>query len=168
MCDGGRMSPPLRWISANATAWLVGAAASVGVGVLALSKIHDAFASGGVQLMSPDTVTGPVTEQPTGVANPDKSLTPDDPSTSHASHTHGTERALTSRGGSFVARCGAGQVYLASWSPAPGYHADDVRRGPATEVRLTFEAKDSEIVVAIRCVAGVPQASIRQRQDDVD
>jgi hypothetical protein len=164
MCEGGPVSPLLRRIAVNVAAWLVGAVASVAVGLLALSQIDVGFADGAVQPLSPDTLTRVVTEPPA----PDAAGTPTGKAppkaTPGATDAAGydAERALTSRGGSLVARCRAGRAYLASWSPAQGYHADDVRRGPALEARLNFEGRERAVAVSIRCVGGVPEASIHQ------
>jgi hypothetical protein len=195
------VTTPYRRIVLNAAAWLGGAAASVAVGIVALSQIDDGLGDAGVQPLSPDTVITVATGQPaadqavassgatpsggatssggvtpsrgptsSGGATPSGGVTPSGGATSSGGATEpssaaggGIERALTSPGGSLVARCGAGQAYLASWSPAQGYEADDVRRGPAAEARLIFQGARDVVVVAVRCVAGVPEASIRQQ-----
>jgi hypothetical protein len=59
-----------------------------------------------------------------------------------------------------VARCTGQQAYLTSWSPAPGFHADDVLRGPGAVARLTFDNGPQGVEVQIHCVANVPQVSV--------
>jgi len=78
--------------------------------------------------------------------------------------TAGPPRQLASAGGTVVARCTGTSAYLVSWSPAPGYQADDVRRGPARTVFATFTTTGQpRVVLAVRCVAGIPQ---RTHYDD--
>jgi hypothetical protein len=72
----------------------------------------------------------------------------------------GTPRRLDSTGGSVVARCYGADAYLMYWSPAPGYHAEDVTRGPAATARLQFEGV-GEYQLTIQCVNGVPQLKVR-------
>jgi hypothetical protein len=50
-------------------------------------------------------------------------------------------------------------AYLVSWSPAPGYRVDDVRRGPAAIARVTFvmSATRQEVAFGVQCPAGVPR-----------
>jgi hypothetical protein len=67
-------------------------------------------------------------------------------------------RSLGSRGGSVVATCSAGSVYLKSWSPAPGFRVHEVQRGPASDVEVTFESGSLEVQMHVRCVSGVPVA----------
>jgi hypothetical protein len=191
MCKGGVMTTPFRRVSVNVTAWLAGAVASVSVGILALSQIDDGFGGAGVQPLNPDVVitvaAGRPSVDPTvpsgGKPHPSGGKTDPSPAKSQASpaatgpaadepdahpaDTDNTERVLTSPGGSLVARCSAGRAYLASWSPAQGYRAEEVRRGPAEEASLIFEGPQRN-VVTIRCVAGVPQASISQEPGEED
>jgi hypothetical protein len=58
-----------------------------------------------------------------------------------------------------TAQCIGYLAYLVSWSPAPGYRVDDVRRGPAVEALVTFVmfSTRQETTVAVRCVSGVPR-----------
>jgi hypothetical protein len=189
VCKGGVVTTSYRRISVNAAAWLAGAAASVAVGIVALSQIDDGLGDAGIQPLGPDSVITVATGQPaedqavpSGGATPSGSATPsggktpsigaspsgdatEPPPTTgdRTADAHTIERVLTSRGGSLVAWCSAGRAYLASWSPAQGYHADDVRRGPAVEARLIFQGAERDVTVAIRCIAGVPEASIQER-----
>jgi hypothetical protein len=58
-----------------------------------------------------------------------------------------------------TAECVGQLAYLVSWSPAPGYRVDDVRRGPATVARVQFAMFGSrrEAVVGVECSTGMPQ-----------
>jgi hypothetical protein len=59
-----------------------------------------------------------------------------------------------------IVRCQAARAYLVSWSPEPGYHADEVHRGPAETVSVKFESARREVVLSARCYSGVPQPEI--------
>ena len=43
-----------------------------------------------------------------------------------------------------------------SWSPAQGFSTDDVERGPARAVSITFESDDAEITARVTCDANGP------------
>lgn len=70
---------------------------------------------------------------------------------------------LASRGGDVVASCQAAGAYLDSWSPAQGFVAGDVRRGPAQAARVTFDPASgssvSAVTMVVSCSAGVPSAT---------
>jgi hypothetical protein len=70
-------------------------------------------------------------------------------------------RTLASRGGTVVARCTAGKVYLTSWSPATGYRVEDVVRGPALVTGVWFEGP-YEVHMRLTCEGGVPFAEVVQ------
>ena len=64
-----------------------------------------------------------------------------------------------------VARCTDSEVYLSSWSPAPGYRVEDVARGPGTKATVWFEGP-YEVTLNAVCVAGVPVAQVNQEVND--
>jgi hypothetical protein len=66
-----------------------------------------------------------------------------------------------------VARCDASTVSLVSWSPNPGYRADDVVRGPAVKATMKFESDTAnDLFLTVTCVNGVPQLTERVEIDD--
>jgi hypothetical protein len=71
------------------------------------------------------------------------------------------QRQFTTASGVVVARCTGPQAYLISWSPAPGFHTDDVNRGPATSASVTFVNGPQQVDVRVHCLAGVPQVVVR-------
>jgi serine/threonine-protein kinase len=71
----------------------------------------------------------------------------------------GPQQSLTSPGGTVVASCVNGGVYLALWSPAQGFHTDDVLRGPSPSALVTFESPTLEVAMTITCVDGVPRST---------
>lgn len=137
-------------------AWAAGAAVAIGVAALAVSRIEDGLGAGNPR--SPAADLDDVRESPATPAETPASKGGQSPSVSETT----IERVLSSPGGTVVARCRGAQVYLASWSPAQGYRADDVRRGPAVEARVKFESAAGEFVVDVRCVSGVPHHTIER------
>ncbi|WP_440083093.1 hypothetical protein [Streptosporangium sp. LJ11] len=73
----------------------------------------------------------------------------------------GKSRLITTVGGKVIARCENGLVILRSWSPAQGFQADDVERGPADRARVEFESEEDEVKVEVHCAAdGSPVHSV--------
>jgi hypothetical protein len=69
----------------------------------------------------------------------------------------GPSMMLTGSGGSVVVGCADGNATLDSWTPNPGFRADDPVRGPAAQVSVRFESDSSgEFTVSATCVNGVP------------
>jgi hypothetical protein len=77
-----------------------------------------------------------------------------------------TGTLLSSAGGSVLADCRAGGVYLISWSPQPGYEADDVIRGPGVTARVMFMAGIRGVRMVVSCTGSVPSASVAPVTDD--
>lgn len=73
---------------------------------------------------------------------------------------------LSSAGGSVLAACQKGGVYLISWSPQPGYEADDVIRGPGITARVLFMAGIHGVRMVVSCTGSVPSASVAPVTDD--
>jgi hypothetical protein len=73
---------------------------------------------------------------------------------------------LSSAGGSVLAACQKGGVYLISWSPQPGYEADDVIRGPGITARVLFMAGIRGVRMVVSCTGSVPSASVAPVIDD--
>jgi hypothetical protein len=150
---------------ASALAWTIGVTVSLIVGLFALRFVgagldHEAALPAGA-----DTV---VTVSPT--ASPMPSVSPSAAPTTTApppvvtpqpAHT-GADRLLTSIGGNVLAHCVNGQAFLVSWTPAPGFEASNISRGPATTARVTFEASGAEYHVAVTCAGDVPQSTVRR------
>src|SRR5215469_1608660 len=168
----------LRRVSAGAAAWTVGAAASVAVSMLALTVIGGvggdvqppapvpAMDNGlaGAASSDPDSPPpgGSASPSPTGPASASPAdSTPPLPSTGPPSPnpTPGPPRQFTTSAGVLTAQCIGQLAYLVSWSPAPGYRVDDVRRGPAAQAQVTFENPTTrqEGSFGVQCVAGVPR-----------
>ncbi|MGI5246725.1 hypothetical protein [Dactylosporangium sp. CA-139066] len=165
------MNPTVRRIAVSGLAWIAGAAAAVAVSLWALSSINADTASGPPQQLTPDSLTRAM-PGPSAAASPDRpdqappgpssgppSARPTSAAGKKPSPTDDTvQRSLSSAGGTVVARCTGNSAYLVSWSPAQGYRAAHVERGPAAEVRVTFRSTTARIgtEVDVRCVAGIP------------
>lgn len=166
----------VRRLVASVLAWIVGAVAAVGVGILALSLIGDGFTARTVQPLTPDVVAREASAAPvdTAPAPVTPSSTPGDddppgratPSASASDQWSTADKLLWSAGGSVIARCTGTQVYLVSWSPEPGYRARDVVRGPAPQGSVRFDSDDIGVSVSVQCVRGTPVATVTQRIDD--
>jgi hypothetical protein len=147
------------------SAWTVGAAAAVGVGLLALSLVGSTFLNGPTDPLAQAGTPLPTT-QPSGTTSDPAVIGPmptaESSTVTASGPAGGTERQLSSAGGSVLARCTADGAYLVLWSPAQGYHAGDVIRGPAATARVEFESLTSEIKVVVICVGGVPQANVSE------
>lgn len=155
--------PRLRPLLAGTSGWLVGATASAGVGLLALSMIGVGPAE---QPLQPETAIAPmestspaaVTPKATPSRSPHARPTPTRPTKSAAPPT---QRVLTSPGGTVLAQCDGDQAYLVYWTPAQGYHTDDIFRGPALTAHVTFEGRGPEIRIEVTCADSVPMSDIR-------
>ncbi len=145
-------------------AWSVGAVASIGVGLLALSLVEENFAN---QSNPPSLVADPVGqdgEPPTsGQPVPTSRSSP----TAHpAPNGSGVDRLLNTAGGNVVARCQGAQAYLVYWTPAQGYRIHDLVRGPAEAAKLKFEGPGGEFELQIKCADGVPRAKIENEHEE--
>ena len=66
-----------------------------------------------------------------------------------------TDRIVSVRSGSVTVRCEGNVATLLSWSPNPGYRADDPVRGPATTVGVQFEGDAAaDVIVTATCSDG--------------
>jgi hypothetical protein len=142
-------------------AWVVGATASVVVGLLALSLIDADLTGAG----DPPIAADPFVDTGGGPAEPSTGSSPGPTTGATTGPVTGsggpaTERRLSSSGGYVLARCQGGRAYLAVWSPAPGYHVKDVDRGPRSEARVRFEGEHREVDMRVTCPGGVPLAEV--------
>jgi serine/threonine-protein kinase len=97
------------------------------------------------------TAPGTPTQGPAGGGGP--------PPTTPAT-TSGTSSLLFSTGGSVVASCAGTTATLQTWTPKPGYQADDVSAGPAIQVSVKFKSDTaSSYLVTVTCSQGTPTLS---------
>ncbi|MFI6599294.1 hypothetical protein ACIBHX_23835 [Nonomuraea sp. NPDC050536] len=71
--------------------------------------------------------------------------------------TAGAGRVFVTSGGTVVGGCDGDRATLHSWSPAQGYAADEVERGPGASASVEFESENGRIKVWITCGDGQPE-----------
>ena len=139
--------------------WALVAVATAVVGTAALDIAGAGILGSGNQLLTQQDVTRQLaagaSARPPMSAAPSGS-TPTGPS--GAEPTTPTPRGLPTTGGTILAQCDGDQVYIVSWSPAQGYRADGVNRGPAPGASVKFKNGKSEVIVHVTCSAGEPRA----------
>jgi hypothetical protein len=167
------MRTGIRAVLAAALAWCVGAAAAVTLGVVGVSLIGATLTDPAAPSQSPTAEQSSVPpdrradediSSPTALASP-SAPTSDEPST----QTSDQERLISSPGGTMLARCSAAGASLVSVSPTPGYRVTGVSDGPAPEATVTFQSAQAHVEVVVRCLSGVPHATIHRTtaNDDV-
>jgi hypothetical protein len=164
---------------AGVGAWLLGAGAATGGSLLAVSVLGQGLAPAPSQQLtvaavnralaseaaeatpSPSPPQPPVSTSATPLApHPKKSSTaPPVPPPSPSPQP--TTTVLASTGGTVIAGCQLAGAYLYSWSPAQGYEARNVVRGPAATAKVTFTSSRRQVVMVISCSSGVPAASTK-------
>ncbi len=132
-----------------AAGWLLAAAVTAGAGTVALDVVGAGILGPQNQPLSAGDVARALETVPSSTASAP-------PMTSPSSAP--APRGLTVPGGSIVATCAGNLITLNSWSPAPGFHTDDVSRGPATTASVKFESDQAENRVAVTCRDGEPHA----------
>ncbi len=154
-----------------AAGWLATAVLATLIGVAAIQLVGESLTGtpGGVR--SQQEVARALAEPPPVVpsanpsaAPPNPSGTPTNPSgtpssapgTASPSVEVGSRRSFTSPGGSVVAECVPGGVYLVSWTPRQGYRVDDYDRGPDDDAEVTFVGPSGEHELSLRCQGGLP------------
>ncbi|UOX90266.1 hypothetical protein MUY14_06470 [Amycolatopsis sp. FBCC-B4732] len=135
-----------------AAAWLLAAAATAGVGTVALDVVGAGILGPQNQPLSAGDVARALETLPASSTS-----APVPPATTTAPGAP-EPRGLTVPGGSLVAKCTGDRVELLSWSPAPGFRADDVDRGPAATASVKFKDDGTENVVLVSCRDGEPHA----------
>jgi hypothetical protein len=138
--------PSARSVVVSAVAWTVGAASSVGIGLVALTMIGTGFSDRPLEPVATPTAVDTASPGPWAAADP---TTPT-----------GSDHTVATRGGTLIVRCVQSGVFLVGWSPAPGYRTDDLQRGPAPTVSMTFESTDREVSVNVACEANTAQPTI--------
>ena len=159
------MSSVARRTIVAVVAWAAGAALSVSIGLLALSKISDRLDTGPARQAVPWRAAVP-SAGPTGTPSSPaaRSTSPpvpppvQTPTPGGAASTSPTaDQVVSSAGGNAVVRCGTDGAYLVSWSPRPGYSIGAVARGPGAVAQVAFESGRGTVWLAVRCVGAVAQ-----------
>jgi hypothetical protein len=151
-------------VAASVIAWTLGAAVSIGVGLLALSLVGVGLSGDSDEHLTapvgrvdaPGTaVTATPTTDPPAVLSTSSGLSP---------LPTGPNRTIETAGGTVVAHCVGDNAYLVYWSPSPGFRSDDPNRGPAPEARITFEGSGREIKIRVTCTGLTVHPSIQDEQ----
>jgi hypothetical protein len=152
-----------------AVGWLAAAVAAVLTGLAAVAVIGDGLTGPAGPVRSESEVAAAVAATPgaSGSApapgggapspRPDHWPGPSGPATPSPLMAL-VRRAFSFPGGSVVAECANGYVHLVSWSPATGYTAVDVERGPDDDAEISFVGGGRKIEVSLGCRDGQPVA----------
>ncbi|MEV6690394.1 septum formation initiator [Micromonospora sp. NPDC051196] len=148
--------------------WLATAVVATLIGVAAIQLVGESLTGtpGGVRsqeevaraLAEPPPAVPPAGQTSPSTAPTGPNVTPTGPPATPAnpSAEAGSRRSFTSPGGSAVAECVPGGVYLVSWTPQQGYRVDDYDRGPDDDAEVTFVGPSGEHELSVHCVGGVP------------
>jgi hypothetical protein len=137
--------------------WLAAALVATAVGVAAVSLLGEGISDSATRPLSADEVRR-------ALARSTPAPTPSPTGSAARPPAAGPARSFSTAGGTVIAGCAGDQATLSSWSPAQGFHSEDVARGPAPTASLTFESDEEEIHVAVDCASGRPQ--LRTEADD--
>lgn len=158
---------------AGVSAWLLGAGAATGGSLLAVSvlgqglaptpsqqltetAVSRALASEAVEVTPSPSAPQPAVSTSATPLVPHVKKTSASPSAPPSPASQSTDTVLTSIGGTVMADCQAAGAYVASWSPAQGYEATKVIRGPAATAKVTFTNSRKLVTMAISCTGGTP------------
>jgi hypothetical protein len=138
--------------------WVAAAAAAIGMTTAAVT-VANATGDGRDDVLSQQDVA----RELAGETGPPAELGP----TPRTVTGDGETTAVQSEAGQLVVRCDGDLVRLESWSPNPGYRADDVVRGPTAAV-IQFESDEYEdIEVVVWCLpTGQPSMVQTAEPDD--
>ncbi|KXK62757.1 septum formation initiator [Micromonospora rosaria] len=172
-----------------AVGWLATAVLATGLGLGAIRLVGEGIAGtpGGVlsqeevarALASPVPSAPAVSGTPTGPGAPGAgpSGTPQTPTAvpsatppvTPSASPAGSQRVFVVTGGSAVAECrSGGAAFLVSWSPAQGYRAVEIDRGPDDDVEVSFVGPGGEHELQVECVGGEPVLIPDDDDDDDD
>lgn len=144
-----------RHVILGVAGWLTVAAAATGAGIAAVSVLEDGITGSKVRPLDDDAVRRALSSGPATTPSPTPVTT---------APAGGEPRVLGTGGGTVTARCDGGQATLVAWTPAQGYRADEVDRGPAATPSLSFTSASREYHVTVHCAGGIP--AVRSASDD--
>jgi hypothetical protein len=156
-----------RRILLGVAGWLTIAATATAGTVMAIGVLEDGITGSSVRPLDHDAVQRALSRSSAEPQSPPTApSTVPSPSASAPPGGSAVTRVFAAGGGSgtVTARCAGGRVTLVSWSPAQGFRADDLDRGPATTAALSFSSEEEEFTVTVSCGPDGPIA--RRSQDD--
>jgi hypothetical protein len=140
--------------------WTAVAALAIGVAAGAV-----AAASAGRDILSAGDVAAQLAAAGPGGAAPGDAQPGDDQLDPNIAAGPGT--VVGTPAGTVVVQCQGDLASLVSWSPNPGFRADDVVRGPAVRVSVWFESdRANDVQVEATCTNGAPVARQNVEEDD--
>ena len=133
-------------------AWLTVGVAATAAGTAAIGMLEDGITGSPVRPLDGADVRRALSRA--AATSP-----PSAPATLSPSPTAGgLTKVLAARGGTVTARCDGSRATLIAWSPAQGYSAGAIQRGPSTAPSLKFESASHEYYVTVVCSNGIPSA----------
>ncbi|SCG72411.1 hypothetical protein GA0070609_4701 [Micromonospora echinaurantiaca] len=135
--------------------WLATAVVATLIGLAAIRLVGESITGTPGGVLSQREVERLLAAEPT---SPGPTTAAPGPSGATPSAPAAGRRVFTTAGGTAVAECVPGGVRLVSWSPAQGYRAGDVDRGPDDDVEVKFEGPSGEHELKVRCVGREPVA----------
>jgi hypothetical protein len=133
-----------------AALWLAIAAAATAAGVAAIDVLGDGITGSEVRPLDGEAIRRALSHATASTtAWPDPSTPPP---------SGAVTRNLDAGGGTVTARCAGERVTLLAWTPAQGFRAEEVSRGPATVASLKLTSDSDEYEVTVTCASGVPVA----------
>ena len=148
-------------------AWLIVAFLTTLGGLAAVNSLGDGILGSAERPLTHESVDAELSAQPS--VSPALSPSALAPSTLSPSPLEPpVPRTFSSAGGTVTAACTGDVITLRYWSPAQGYEADHVVRGPATTVSLRFRqgGRGHGIRLAFACSDGSPVQSSNTSDDD--
>lgn len=159
------------------SAWLLGAASATAGSLYAVDQLGEGLLAQHGKEISVATVNAELALENSGRTGPPAPIATPSPSPSTPRKQQPTARAhqtrptrhvprqstklLTSSGGTTAASCENGLALLVYWSPAQGFEADDVSKGPARVATVTFTSDADGVMMRVTCTsAGVPVAHV--------
>jgi hypothetical protein len=172
-----------RFLVGAAAAWLLGAVMATGGSMLAVNSLAHGLLGPGPQQLTQTTVQNDLagyhapSSQPAATRSGTATGDEDDPETgtshqqsglstikqakaSRPNPGSGSSLLVSSAGGTVMTSCQSGLAYLQYWSPAQGYRAHDVFRGPALQASVGFESLNSEAEIRVTCNGSHPVAHV--------
>ena len=146
------MRTAIRALLAGFLAWGVGAAAASTLLVLGLSFVREQLSD----RTAPRASTDQGTPHGPAAGSPSPSATVGSPTATPDS----TERRIGSPGGTVLVRCTGAGAQVVATDPAPGFRTIAVSPDPAPEVTVRFGSVEDLVQVSMRCLSGVPRATV--------
>jgi hypothetical protein len=155
-------------------AWLIVAFLTTLGGLAAVNSLGDGILGSAERPLTRESVDAELSSEPSG--SPSVSLPSSEPSPTATDTGSPLEpppaapvsHTFSSPGGTVTAACSGDVITLRYWSPAQGYEADHVVRGPGSSASIRFRqgGRGHGIRLAFACDNGSPVQSTNTSEDD--